>query len=551
MSERNAAALRPLARVARFVRSDPWLAAGLLLTAIAVVIPLWASALLPYMDLPQHLAAVRTLHSFDDPAFGLDRYHVIDLARTQYLSYYYAVDWLSWLMPLEAANRVVLSLYAIGLPLSLVAFLRAFGRDAGFGLLAAPLVFNTFLFMGFANYLVAIPVMFVALALLRRLMERFCWWWLAGLAALTLLIFYSHAQIFGLYVGLAGLTGLFGGGGLHPRHWWRQSLHLVPAGLLMAVWMSRSLILAGTEQWQQGHGGRNVTDTEVRFEPLLERFVTIPRQLLDAYRDDADEMLLLGLLAVALLAAVFSVRSAPDAGASTDPKADPARAADEPRATWQLLHDRLPELMFVAVFAVYLLSPISYKWIWPISHRMVPVVALVGLGALAGVRVRWRPAVLIVPATALAIWACTVHMDKAQAFEREAGPIREVVAEAEPGRKLVALIFDKGSSITRHAPYLHFGQYYVVDRGGMATFSFANFPQSPILYPSVGGPPTLPARWEWTPERFDWNVMGRWYDYVLIRSGRDRAGQVFSRQRDEVELVTHKGNWWLYRNKQQ
>ena len=207
--------------------------------------------------------------------------------------------------------------------------------------------------------------------------------------------------------------------------------------------------------------------------------------------------------------------------------------------------------MFVAVFAVYLLSPISYKWIWPISHRMVPVVALVGLGALAGVRVRWRPAVLIVPATALAIWACTVHMDKAQAFEREAGPIREVVAEAEPGRKLVALIFDKGSSITRHAPYLHFGQYYVVDRGGMATFSFANFPQSPILYPSVGGPPTLPARWEWTPERFDWNVMGRWYDYVLIRSGRDRAGQVFSRQRDEVELVTHKGNWWLYRNKQQ
>ena len=521
------------------LRRDPWLSGGMLLTLVAVVLPLWTADLLPFMDLPQHLAAARTLHSFDDPAFGLDRFHVIDLSRTQYLSYYFAVDWLTWLMPLETANRVVLSLYALGTPLSLAAFLRAFDRDPALSLLAAPLAWNTFLFMGFANYLVAIPLMFWALALLRRLMSHFCWWRFAGLTALTVAIFYSHAQIFGLYLGLAGLVGLFGGAGIHPRHWWRQSLHLLPSGLLLGVWMSRSLILAGADSWQAGHGGRNVTDTEVRFEPLLERFVTLPRQLLDAYRDDSDEKILLALLAIAGLAALFSTRS----------PASPRRPSTPQPALWQLLHHRLPALMFVAVFAVYVLSPISYKWIWPISHRMVPVVALVGLTAVAGRSVRWRRAVLLVPATLLAIWTSALHAEKVQAFNAEAGPIRAVVAQAEPGRKLVALIFDKGSAITHHAPFLHFGQYYVVDRGGMATFSFANFPQSPVLYPSVGGPPTLPARWEWTPARFDWSGWGKWYDYILIRSGRDRSAAVFGRDKADAELITHQGSWWLYRQR--
>ena len=528
------------------LRRDPWLSGGMLLTLVAVVLPLWTADLLPFMDLPQHLAAARTLHSFDDPAFGLDRFHVIDLSRTQYLSYYFAVDWLTWLMPLETANRVVLSLYALGTPLSLAAFLRAFDRDPALSLLAAPLAWNTFLFMGFANYLVAIPLMFWALALLGRLMAHFCWRRFSALTALTLLIFYSHAQIFGLYVGLAGLVGLFGGGGWQPRHWWRQSLHLVPAILLLLVWMSRSLILAGAETWKQGHGGRNVTDTQVRFEPILERFVTLPRQLLDAYRDDSDEMILLALLAIACLAALFSQRN-PASSPSTDPAPAPSTDPAARPSVWRLLNQRLPALMFAAVFAVYILSPISFKWIWPISHRMVPVVALVGLGALAGRSVRWRAAVVVIPATLLAMWSASIHVDKIQAFNREAGPIRAVVQQAEPGHKLVALIFDKGSAITHHAPYLHYGQYYVIDRGGMATFSFANFPQSPVLYPSVGGPPALPARWEWTPDRFDWAGWGSWYDYVLIRSARDRSGAVFGRKRGEVELVTHQGSWWLYR----
>ena len=144
-------------------------------STVAICVPLWATDLLPFMDLPQHLATVRILHSLDDPAFGLAALHQIDLSRTQYLLYYFLVDGLAHGMSIETANRVVLSLYCGGLPLSLAYFMRAFGRDMAVGLLAAPIAFNTFLFMGLLNYVTGFPLLFLGLALLRRIMDYFSW----------------------------------------------------------------------------------------------------------------------------------------------------------------------------------------------------------------------------------------------------------------------------------------------------------------------------------------------------------------------------------------
>ncbi len=76
------------------------------------------------------------------PTYGVSHYFGIELGRTQYLAWYFLVDWLAYLMPLETAARVVFSLYAVGLPLSLAALLRAHGRDPRVALLAAPFVYS-------------------------------------------------------------------------------------------------------------------------------------------------------------------------------------------------------------------------------------------------------------------------------------------------------------------------------------------------------------------------------------------------------------------------
>jgi len=512
---------------------DPWLFAAFAVCLGAVVAPLWASDLLPFMDLPQHLAVVRVLHSMGDSWYGVAHYHAIDLSRTQYLLYYFAVDALAYLMPLEAANRVVLSLYAVGLPLSLLAYLRAHRRDPALALLSVPLVYNTFLFMGFANYVAAFPLLFWALALLQRSLDQFSWRRLLGLTLVTLALFYSHAQAFVLYGVLAGLTVLLGAQGWHPRHWWRQALHITPSLAMLAVWMSRSLILAGQAEWQAGHGGRNVTDTQVRFEPLLDRLTQIPQQILQAYPDESDERVLCALLTILGLALLLR-------------RGDVAQGV----GTRGWLRAQVPRFLFAVTLAAYVLSPISYKWIWPISWRLVPLVVLLGIGAVGWQRLPRRGLLLILPATLLALSASALHVQKARAFTKEAGAIREVVAKAQPGRKLMSLIYQAGSGVVGNAPYLHFGQYYVVDRGGMATFSFANFPQSPVVYPTEGGPPTLPARWEWTPEKFRFQEHGLWYDYFLIRDGGPLDPRdPFASDRDAVELVVRDGQWALYKRK--
>ena len=520
----------------QLIMGDLWFVLCLMVSVIAGVIPLWSSELLPFMDLPQHLATIRVLAGLDDPQVA--GFYDASLGSTQYLGYYYLVEALAWFSDLDTGNRLALSLYALALPLSLAAYLKAFGRDPAVSLLSVPLVFNTFLFMGFANYVLAFPLIFFALALLRRLMDTFSLGSCIGLALLTLAIFYSHVHAFLIYGLAAGLIGLLSGRGFHPRHWWRQATHLVPSLVLMGVWMQRSLILAGDEAWKTGHGGRNVSPVEMRWEPLIDRFTALPRQLLDTYRDDSDERILLALLALTALLILFR---------RFEPSEDDVRVVGESRA-W--LRARTPEIILAAMGLTYILSPISYKWIWPISHRMVPVLALFGLAGLAWRHLRYRPALLLVPATLINLWACQVHVDKVWAFDEEAGPIKDLVAEAEPDKRLLGLIFERGSRVVNHAPYLHFAQYYVVERGGVASFSFVDFPQSPIRYREESAPPRLPNRFEWTPERFRFSVHGAYYDYFLVRDAPQNAKRrPFKGHQDAVELVSRQGRWALYRKR--
>ena len=357
----------------------PWMWLMLAISSVAMVWPLWVSDLLPFQDLPQHLAAVRTIHSLDDPAWLLSKYHVVDLSRTQYLSWYLILDWMTTVMPLDVACRVLLSLYVISVPLSCYALLRALHLDPTAALLAAPLAFNTYLYMGFANYVSALPIVLLALALLVRSFGR---WSLAeafGLACLSVVLFYSHVQALLMYIGFAGLTLLLLAPSWRPRSWLRQMAHHVPTLGLLGLWMSRSRILATGKAWAQGHGGRNTTEAKFHFEPVMDRFKAIPGQLIEAFPDDSDDHLLLVWVAALCLIALLSVR-----GDLNDDA--PRQGAQPPRNFRAMLRERIGAVWLVAGFGVYLVSPLSYKWIWPISHRLIPLLALVAVVAVAGRR---------------------------------------------------------------------------------------------------------------------------------------------------------------------
>ena len=80
--------------------------------------------------------------------------------------------------------------------------------------------------------------------------------------------------------------------------------------------------------------------------------------------------------------------------------------------------------------------------------------------------------------------------------------------------------------------------------GAVATFSFADFPQSPFRYrEGPGRPPRLPPRWEWTASLDVADPDRRYYDYVLVRRG---VADAPASEPNRFRLVFSGRDWLLY-----
>jgi hypothetical protein len=175
----------------------------------------------------------------------------------------------------------------------------------------------------------------------------------------------------------------------------------------------------------------------------------------------------------------------------------------------------------VACGALYAVTPASYGWIWPI-HTRFAVTAALTLPLLAGA---WRAgASAWLLCAALGAVSVGLAGDVGERFAlwetTELGDLDAALAHARPGQRLVALVPAAASAHVPNVPILHVAAYYQVRGGAVATFSFADFPQSPFRYlEGSRRPPRLPPRWEWTADLRVADPEMDYYDYVLARRG--------------------------------
>src|SRR5690242_7735064 len=92
------------------------------------IAPLWASRHLPLVDLPQHLHLISVLHRLEDPTTLFPQVFALRGKLTPYLGYYYSVSLLAWVLPLQLANKLFLSAYVVGMPLSMAFLLGSLKR---------------------------------------------------------------------------------------------------------------------------------------------------------------------------------------------------------------------------------------------------------------------------------------------------------------------------------------------------------------------------------------------------------------------------------------
>ncbi|HEX5658848.1 MAG TPA: hypothetical protein VFX59_16755 [Polyangiales bacterium] len=218
--------------------------------------------------------------------------------------------------------------------------------------------------------------------------------------------------------------------------------------------------------------------------------------------------------------------------AQTEPKSTPAAIAQddgpvapeldaekEPREpTYAWLLGLLSPLAFIGYFVL----PSAYEWIWPISGRF-PLIGLLFAPLLLPRMRGWLGHTLLVAAALVAALSFYEVNRAFVQFEREeVGDIDAALAVIPRAERVAGLIFGGSSNIVRFAPFLHYVALYQAKKGGAVMFTFAEFPQSPFRFRPDSRPPTVPPRWEWTPERVDPDRDLQWYRYVLVRGGPGR-----------------------------
>jgi hypothetical protein len=482
----------------------------LLFVAVAILAsaPAWIVRHPPLEDLPFHVATLRVVHSYGNPAFGFQDDFFLNLTHTQYALYYIVGSLLAYLMGVTYASVGMMCLYLGGTVLALRALLLAIGKDERQALFVIPLLVNPIFLYGLLPFMCGMPLMFLSLAVTVRHIEKPTRGRGIALGVLAVALFFAHVVPYALF-GVA-FTALFPW--LRPRKWLAVAAPVVPSLGAVAWW------IAGSAQGKESAGALSGA---FKHPPFLEAMARFPQWSIDVFHDSTDEWHAIALAVVGLVAVGL---------------AQGDRDRTKPAARALLV---IPVVCTVMYFSTG--SMLGDVWLF--SERF-PVPLLMSLVLLfrmpAGARGWFATALALALGVSSTVNVCKHFI----AFEKdEVGDFDEALATMAPRKHVAGLIYDKSSTLVNDVPFLHFVSYYQAEKGGVVQFSNSGALYWPVRwkdghYPPPGSRPRL--RWEWTPEQVSFQELYPYYDYVLVR------GWGFNPPPGMFRQVFHGSRWSVY-----
>jgi hypothetical protein len=437
---------------------------------------------------------------------------------------------LAWVLPINVAGRLVVSLCLVAVGAGALALCRRAGRPAGYALLALALTYNYAFFWGFVDNLLAYPLALGGIALADALFDRpfTARSWLA-LAAVGLLFYTVHLQFLLLFAGAVG---------------WLAICRL-PGWRRLALWLSALVpgVVAGLAAMAYGvlHSPAGViTAYELRMRqapplrlPLLAKLRYVPELLFGPTADHSAVISLGLLLAVAVLALVFRAPAA-------------APASGQVSRQDLLFRTRFATLAGWIAF-LYLILP-EFRGGYLIAQRIAPFAAMVAVTALPVARPERRRLVAWL-AAALVVFQLGQTLAGFLRFRTESAGLADLLEDTEPGQSLAGLIFDRSSASWPSMPvYLHFPAYYQAFKGGRILFSFAELFQTSARFRPGRSWDDLLTQWnEWSPQLFDYDRHGERFRYFLVRGDRGDVADAFGGDPARRGLRGWQaGGWWLF-----
>ena len=501
--------------------------------------PLFATRLLPGLDVGYHLSIVDMLHKVGDPASPQSAIYDGHFGLKPYCTYYFLLYVLSFAMPLNAANKLVIGLYVASLPLATGYALRCFGRDAAPALFAFPLAYNLNLHYGFISFCVALPIVMLYLALVRRLLDPEVPHWraYAGVGACGIVLFLTHIQALalGLFVGVVLIAGF--APGLRRRLYYLGTL--VPVLIGIAWWQGHgvfSSVAAGTNKnlayaiGQAWHARVREAGPSLLAD-LENRLQLFPAHLLRGFRDLADRryaiVWLIMLVVYALAAAGLAIR----------------KHGFRPR---EYVLGLLPLLM---ALLLYLALPHHMRDIKTVFPRYAVTVGLFGILLLPAGWSHLRPwtaALAFVPLVALNGHYGRVVARHYSLFQLETDGFLDVMSHAPPNQKLTGVLFDRQSIVMNvESAMVAIPAYYPALRPGPSSFvvlAYCTASQAPCRVKDASKLPPGPDP-AWQPSMADDPRVRSFFDLFLVRA---LVLPVEWQHPAGLRMVARSGPWSLY-----
>lgn len=480
--------------------SDALFMIGCLCCALPILLPQYP----PMVDLPQHAAQITAIIGVLDGGWKYANLFEITYLTPYWLGYAVAL----LLQPLVGAVwaiKVVLALTAVAFPLSAWLLCRSVGVDPKLRWLLLPLPFSFAYEWGFVNFLAAAPIGFVFLAIMvgggscsrGGVLLR---------VVLAHVLFFAHVLTAAFVCAVCALILVRPWEGV--GEWLRRCMPMLSLVPVTVAYVLLSLMQAeGVNTpivWH--HGSERVLE-------VLESFSPAP------WNSTRSILSLIAIVAPFFFGYRWS--------------SDPFRWV--PFLLWVILMLWAPHALMGTGFTyqrfdffglpLYLLTFDYGK-----RHSMPSVN---------------RPGLMQAGLAVLMFASLASQVSRSLAFEREHQGYNEIIAKAEPGRRVLIMSVDRYGIHSRAPVYMHFPSWYQAETAGLVDLSFAAM-YSIIKYKDQAAYPVQPG-FEWQPLSFNWERhRGENYSYFVIRSFRDPTYWLQHRSGCRVRLVGRAGEWWLF-----
>jgi len=513
--------------------------------------PLFATRLLPGLDLSFHLAAADMLSKVGRAGSPYTDYFEGGLRIAPYAAHFVALIGLGKFMSLLAAHKLIIMVYVAGLPLAMASLLTACRRSRIPALLAFPLAYNLTLHYGFVSFALSLPVVLWLLATITRLAHSdpgrtLVWRWFYA-AAVACLLYLCHLQNF-LY-GVCAALAFAVLSAASIRRKLVAVTALAPAFAGLAYWHLTSPPVAGqaklTASLAWSFLKRHRLDDlghQRLLDELWHRVLLIPSHAMRAFVDDINVPACRGLF---LIMAAYVV-----AGALAWPSPGEAR---EPRALRKRRMRLAGVVGFLGALAAYLALPhhlheLELMTFYPRFSVMVLLMFLVLVPA-GLVRLRGIFALLVpLPALVFGILYGQQLYRHYRAYGVEVAGFVDVAEKTPPGGKALGLVFDRRSTVMQvESAIIGLPGFYPAMRpalGSMVPPAYCGLRHMPCRAKVAAD--FFPSPWE--PAKFVPAKMLPIFDYYFVRS-LPPGFDLFRGYHGMVELLAQSGNWAVFRKR--